>query len=289
MRDDSSHSLFYDENGSPRLSNSYCVFADLLGFKDEIMNSCQSGREEDVFQSFMQKAEPEIRRIFHPEDEGSVPGNDREWVVKIFSDNILLVYPLWTEYAEHEFGAEIGHIMYFQMAMALQGYFVRGGWSVGKLFVNKNTVWGKPLIEAYGLEKDCAVYPRIILSPDMKELVFRQSSFYAIDQDSPHCRQLIIDEKGTISTNYLSQAILSGYVDPDVLMKHREQIMRNLKNYQKNDKIRLKYEWLAAHHNHFCGNLTEEEGYSSSYFVERDFNDFGIRALTNRDSPYRRT
>ena len=53
-----------------------------------------------------------------------------------------------------------------QFAAAAGGFWVRGGVTIGPIVHTENTVFGPALNRAYELERDVAVYPRIVLDPN---------------------------------------------------------------------------------------------------------------------------
>jgi hypothetical protein len=57
--------------------------------------------------------------------------------------------------------------------MILEGFFVRGGWDYGELYMDSKVVYGKPLISAYNLESNNAKYPRIIFGERVIEMIDR--------------------------------------------------------------------------------------------------------------------
>lgn len=43
-------------------------------------------------------------------------------------------------------------------------FWLRGGITIGELFIDNAVVWGTSLIEAYAIENNLANYPRVIVS-----------------------------------------------------------------------------------------------------------------------------
>jgi hypothetical protein len=284
MSSEAPQTAYYDEKKAPRLVRSYCVFVDFLGFRHEIKAAVQSGQEEAVFHRFMRKVEPEIQRIIVPSDDDTLEGWPRMWDAKVFTDNVVLGYALWSGHGEKEFGHAICQLMEFQLSVALQGHFVRGGWAVGNLFMNQNTVFGSALLDAHDLESNHANYPRIVLSPEMKDYVLHHMAFYA--SDPPQCEHLLIDGKDDLATNYLSETVVDGCVEWELLEQHAQVISKSLGEHAGNERVLPKYQWLAAYHNYFCGLVRNGEGYSDVVRVRGEFPDFGIRCLRREDSPY---
>ncbi|MEZ6117132.1 MAG: hypothetical protein R3C28_11240 [Pirellulaceae bacterium] len=140
------------------------MFADFLGFRHEIIESVKRGDEDKLFQRFMQDVEPAIDRVTKPSELEESTSFPRMWDAKVFTDNVVLGYVIWSATGEKEFGSAICDLMEFQLAAVLKGFFIRGGWAVGNLFMNRNTVFGAALLDAYDLETNVAVQPRIVLS-----------------------------------------------------------------------------------------------------------------------------
>lgn len=279
-----SKTVYFDDAGNPRLVQSYCVFADFLGFRQLIRDAVKKGEEQIVFQRFMEEIETEIENTINPSLNDEIEGFPRMWDAKVFTDNVVLGYSLWSDRGESEFGNAITRLMAFQYAVALKGFFVRGGWAVGNLFMNRNTVFGAALLDAYDLESQVAKAPRIVLSDQMKDLVFKHMARYG--DDPPQCSHLLVDEKGILFTNYLSEAIVDGEVRWHELGRHAELVAERLAQFQGNEAVYPKYLWLASYHNFFCGLVSKDEGYSDDLRIEVGFPSFGIRELLHDDSPY---
>lgn len=275
--------VFFDKDGKPQLLTSYCVFVDLLGFRHEIRAAVSSGSEKEVFDQFMSVVEPEIQRTMMPQEDEGDDRFPRCWDAKVFTDNVVLGYPIHS-HGESEFGFALTQLLEFQLHLALEGYFVRGGWSVGLLFMNQNTIYGSALLDAYDLEQEHAVYPRVILSEGVKDFVYHHMAFYA--EHPPQCQHLLCDANGMLMTNYLSEVIGDEWIEWDWLVKHAKQISLRLEQYSGTKKVFAKYEWLAAYHNFFCDLLKDSEEYAEDVRVKGTFPDAGLRLLTREDSPY---
>lgn len=278
------NTVYFDQAGKPRLLGSYCVFADFLGFKHLILEAIKQGKEVEVFRRFVDEIEPEIERIINPDPKHESEEFPRSWDAKVFTDNVVLGYALRSDRGEQEFGHAITQLVEFQYAVALKGFFVRGGWAVGNLFMNRNTVFGGSLLDAYELESTKAMFPRIILSDGMKDLVYWHMARYA--EEPPQCNDLLVDAEGGLFTNYLSESIVDGDVQWDELHSHAQVICDRLNEYSNNGRVLPKYQWLAAYHNFFCGLVSKGDGYSDSVRVTGTFPTYGLRELTHDESPY---
>lgn len=86
---------------------------------------------------------------------------------KIFSDNIILVKKLSEQSNKRLLDIKVllNCVSDFQCSAAMDsvGWLVRGGISIGELFIDETMVWGEALLRAYDLESNSAIYPRILL------------------------------------------------------------------------------------------------------------------------------
>lgn len=57
------------------------------------------------------------------------------------------------------------------MNMWINNLLARGGISCGNFFKDERMIWGNALIQAYKLEGQIAIYPRIIVEPEIAEII----------------------------------------------------------------------------------------------------------------------
>lgn len=240
--------MYKNQESLPSLIKSFTVFLDLLGFSEEIISKSKSGEGSEHLM--------DIYKAFN--SASSILDGHSVWEKKIFSDNILLGSPISDPHIHPEslFGSLITGIMHFQLKLTLKGYFVRGGWCVGELFVDDNMIYGKALIQAVSLEKE-ANYPRIILSKEVENICNSHINFYNPQIESPQNSHLLKDEEGNYFINYLYGLYPEDpYEDIDSsftnLLLHKSNIISNLIKFEGNIKIYDKYLWVAHYHNYFC-------------------------------------
>ncbi len=86
---------------------------------------------------------------------------------KIFSDNIIIVKKLSEQLEKRLLDIKVllNCVANFQCSAAKDGvgWLVRGGISIGELFIDETMVWGEALLKGYDLESNSAIYPRILL------------------------------------------------------------------------------------------------------------------------------
>lgn len=107
--------------------------------------------------------------------------------IKIFSDNIVLAIECSASEAIEQLLEVVSWIAEHFLKC---GYKIRGGITKGKLFIDEVFVWGNALVDAYILESECAVNPRIIISEsviaDISDRTYKimipfDGDFYVLD------------------------------------------------------------------------------------------------------------
>jgi hypothetical protein len=186
---------------------------------------------------------------------------------------------------ESEFAFILWSIREYQFAMASQGFFIRGGLSVGSLFVDDNSVYGEALIDAYELESKIAINPIVVLCENTMKLVDLHIGYYN-SESAPQVRDVLVNSDGRYFINYLSECILEtdegAEVDHDPLKNHKNQIEHALANYVEQQEVFAKLSWLAAYHNYFCDSVSSYPGYSVDLKVDRELASVKFRTLIKK-------
>lgn len=264
-------SKYFDKDDKPRLRMSYCVFMDILGFKCLVIDSFKRDDYQDLFEKFYRVISRETQNL-------NTYSNDKElhppWEIKIFTDNIVLGYPVFSIENDIEFSDIVSAVAGYQLAMALEGFFLRGGLAVGDLFMDKITVYGPALLDAYHLESVSARDPRIVLSNSVYESVQNYASLYPEPQKSPHNRNVLIDPDGQAYINYLEGLVHEENNEETVdwanAKIHKLNIELKLKEYYSDAIIWPKYYWLANYHNYFCEKYSRYKGFEQACLVEAE-------------------
>lgn len=242
---------------------SYCAFLDVLGFSDRLRASYTNRTSNKLLQDFHAILSKRINQFNNDSKETLL-------YFKSFTDNVVLAHPRFSEDMESEFSFILWSILEYQFDMALQGFFVRGGLSVGRLFVDENSVYGEALLEAYHLESKVAVNPIVVLSDESMRLVDMHLTFYH-GMDAPHQRSVLVGPDGRYFLNYLAECIVdtdqSEVLNVKALRAHKRQIVSALKSYVSQPVVFGKFSWLAAYHNHFCDSVSGYPGYASTLKV----------------------
>jgi len=286
---------YVDSNGKKRMLESFVVFADILGYKKRIRSAYEQGSEIGLLNQFCEAVESTYQLL---QDNYDYPGKPCAiWQFKSFTDNIVIGFPIEhcedrssiKSLGEAELGDVLDMLSVFQLTMIQHGFFVRGGISLGKVYMDSQTVFGNAFINAYEVESQKAIYPRIVLDssprtdpanesyfkrnfasgkggiapnewrdPSATDLVEIHSSAYNPGFRPPNSRCLLKDTDNQVFLNYL-QVIVSenphdgpDLVSYDLLAKHRDIVIANLSKTADMPSIRCKYEWVARYHNFFC-------------------------------------
>lgn len=230
------------DSSNPRLIPSVVTFIDVLGFSQLGIRAFTNGTGNEFLNQIHTSLKNARRTMTNQLPLAKV---------KVFTDNVVIGWPIHED-GEGELGTTFLNLSEYQFSLALNGFFTRGGVSIGPHFMDEETVFGPELITAYKLESQVAVYPRIILSEKSIEKVHEYIQ-YAPQPDNPFNSVLLEDMDGEWFLNYLY--VLLEWYSEDVtlhLETHRNQIESALTTYANDHKLLKKYSWIANYHNYFC-------------------------------------
>jgi hypothetical protein len=261
---------------------SLVAHVDILGFKSMILDAQTNESKFDELLNHYNKAlKPAffwVRSATEAERQGDL---GRISHVRVYTDNILFVRELGLkDSGEVAFGRTLDDIARYQLSLALEGYFSRGGIVVERSYCDEVLVFSPALLSADKIEQK-AKYPRIILCDSALDKVNLFLHWYADPHSCPFNDILCVDQDGTWFINYLyilrwfnddmmqliedgflEQSDLKGPYHPDAiepLHQHRDLIIQNLKKFKGGSDILQKYLWLAKYHNYFCTQYFPEE------------------------------
>ena len=268
----------YYENSLPVHKLSYCAFLDILGFSANISESYKNETSNQLLGIFHSIFSEQVEKIKKEREDSLL-------YFKSFSDNVLLAVPQFSYDMESEFGSILWPIKEYQFAMALRGYFIRGGLSVGPLFIDDNHVYGGALIEAYKLESKIAVNPMVVLCDNTMELVDHHMTYYSKDW-APQLDAVLVNHDGRYFINYLSECVyetFNGYeLDTSSLETHRDKITEALLKHSNNPQVFSKYVWLSTYHNYFCESVSEFPNYSKELKVDTTHSEIHFSRLDEK-------
>lgn len=165
--------------------------------------------------------------------------------VDIFSDNIILSNEIVEGKEERAFLSIIFFSALLQMNMWINNLLVRGGISCGDFFSDERMIWGNALIQAYKLEGQIAIYPRIIVEPEIAEII---KSIMKPEKGKLLCEDFdgiyFVDPFG-INQKEQGLYLIDQFINDNAI---------RLRNSQKDLKIYQKINWLQQY---FCEKRRE--------------------------------
>lgn len=247
--------VFLAADGSPRLARCALLFLDLLGVRE----MATSSRAQTNLVDLEQAIRGLVRDFLDP---GSA------WPAAMFSDTLVMASPV------DLFGGDeiaIANLLlqasWLQLSLAERGFFARGSITLGDFYIRDELVFGSALVEAYHLERDRAIHPRVILSEEVHEVQCQNLDAYVARKGVPLTTLLLRDRDGHAFVHYL-EVVLEEAEDPRPrLAAHRDALAANLKTYRGNSRVWEKYRWASEYHNHFCSEHADEKWYAAELLI----------------------
>lgn len=134
------------------------AFIDLLGFSSMVAHDCETPNGEQKFIESLYDCHMETRRL-------KVDHPDLQLIQ--FSDSVVFALP----YSIDNYISIVSMISDYQYNLLKKGILCRGGVSYGKHFFTEDFLFSNGMIEAYRLESQVALSPRVVISNDLYELV----------------------------------------------------------------------------------------------------------------------
>jgi hypothetical protein len=249
------------------------TYLDILGFK-ELINTLKADEVADLLSQLRDHAEPDDRLA-----------NDLEIRFQTFSDCTVRSVPLDSKSNQKNPSGILFHellnLVHAQYRLIVDGYFMRGGVTIGQISFDDQMVFGPAMVRAYTLEQDFAVYPRIVIDPYVFE-VFESdplmiNDIHDVQAEKEYLRQLIRrDSDGIYFVDYL-RGMMAEFDEPgmefDFLRLHKDLIVKNASKDKTLDRVSAKYLWVATYHNDFIRAVGKEQLEKAG----QDINDFIIK------------
>jgi hypothetical protein len=228
------------------------TFVDILGFR-ELVKSDETG---DVVLAVFKDL-----RTYGTEDLFGI-GRSRNATYLHFSDSVVRATPLvhgvgWAS-DRRAVLHELERLTYIQGELAATGVLLRGGIAAGLAHADAASVFGPAFIDAYTVESQLALYPRIVLHPDLVVEFgtdgMRGLAVYADDglaltrvsSDGLHFLDYLRNFPREVHTDASPdrEEIAEAYMAP-----RKALIEKELANRSSLDPVRTKYTWLGRYHN----------------------------------------
>ena len=241
---------------APSLLRTIVCYADILGFRDLTRSAFESEEETEFLGRIKRSIDTAygiVRTAATLDDELSLPTFD----IKVFSDNIVVAYPLLAPMRDRGEPELVHLLMLFaevQASLAAEGLFLRGAIAEGQHYQDRNIVYGDAFLEAVDLDRS-GKPPRLVIAPSVESLILEHLSWYGGGW-APHVELLLEDPSDErLFLNYLETAFQhfpDGPIHYQLLADHSEKVRSRLRTYESDTYIRQKYEWIALYHNYVC-------------------------------------
>ena len=243
--------------------NRAVVFLDVLGFQSKLLefqNEAIKYKEENDSEFLVSVAVNEFINTFK-----SVVTilDEKDFTYYLFSDNICITIDF--ENNRNLLVDILNTINDLFFRFAQKGYFLRGGLDVGIFVDEKDIAVGVPLACAVNLEKDVAMYPRIVLSDKYKSLLDNYEENKSISEVSIIQKNYLIKQHCEVFYINTFFHLVNNEDRIELLELMRKSINQNIKENLNKEKITIKYEWLAREFNQFI-----DEYISEMIFLESD-------------------
>lgn len=257
------------------------TFIDILGFGDFVRQS-DAKTINRVLDAVEKSASPVLL--------GDVVKKDDHAEVVSFSDSIVRIRKIETkanqQYPIGLLFQELISLVHAQGELIDFDIIIRGGVSVGDIYISGGRVFGPGLIEAYELESKYALYPRIIIDPrliqEYKTNKLLKANWHSVEDELEIVGSLLRQgDDGMWFIDYvaaLEQELDEPEMYPIFLRRHREVILSGAKNHAKLNSILSKFVWMANYHNQIISSLHDEA--FENYDLDKD--DF---IITSKEIP----
>lgn len=214
-------------SGRPLLVRCAVLFVDLLGVREMNMSQRVAGHLVTLHG---------VVRLMHRDFFGEAS----PYHSAFFSDTLVLAAPISRDTDDTtEINDLMRQALWLQSNLVGEGFFVRGGLSLGSLHVSDHVLFGPALVEAYDLESRAAVHPRIVLSRAAAET----------QRGTAGGSMLMRDDDGQTFVDYLGGVVEEPDDPAPLLRSHRDTVVDRLHGSRRHKRRWEKYRWLGEYHN----------------------------------------
>ena len=216
----------------------YIAYMDILGYKDFLKSKHK--KPEQYLQTILDAVERVKGNVSAFQNTANMFHIDGDLKLKIFSDNILLC--LSVENGDEEIQRAIVFLLEvasIQRGLALaHGLLVRGGITIGELYIDEDLVFGQGLIDAVELEAK-AEFPCIVVSDEIKK--FLSGMLQDVTQPYQKIKEIVQKEKRKEALSDAEKTFLSEKLEQVALEVYHTQSLRELLRHFDNETAFLNY------------------------------------------------
>lgn len=169
--------------------------------------------------------------------------------IKIFSDNIVIAQKINANKMCDQIISIINLVGQIQFHALLQfDFWLRGGITIGELYIDNSVVWGTGLIGAYSIENNLANYPRVIVSNKVL------SAYESCGNKGLNLYALIDEDfDGLRFVNFLLAA-----PNLEMIPTISKFLKDNVEGYvDEGERVKQKINWMIAYFNSYCRKYKE--------------------------------
>jgi hypothetical protein len=175
--------------------------------------------------------------------------------IKIFSDNIVISKELSEDPVEEL--KDVLLLIYFTsnfLTYSLyENWLVRGGITIGNLYIDNIMIWGKGLVRSYKLEDKLSIYPRVIIDNKIINRNTFYNNIFLGRQDHPPFFEFDFD--GILYINYLKTVNRLKPIDNNRYKDINIFIIKEFKDNINNDSILQKIQWTINYLNNYYDSI----------------------------------
>ncbi|AZI88491.1 hypothetical protein EH164_16155 [Kosakonia sp. CCTCC M2018092] len=191
------------------LKTYFVAYIDILGFKSIVEKEKNSGFEGNLLNK-LHACHLECERIFR------LSGMD----LTQFSDSIVISLP----YKPEDFVHFATTVSVYQKHLIKEGILCRGGIAINKHFSQASFLFSPALIDAFYVESERAIYPRIVISNDVIDLLYPHGTYPDIickEYDGLFFINFLNGETSDSFSQTLSELVNNclGKADPSIIQK----------------------------------------------------------------------
>jgi len=188
-----------------------------------------------------------------------------------FSDSVVRIRFYDTDYPSGALYHEVLSLLHVQGEMMADDVLVRGGVTVGPVYLEGDMAFGPGFNRAYDLESQFANVPRIVIGPEAFAALREEPGLVAVDhtpdEDIAYIRRLLKrGDDGFWFIDYL-QAMRTELdhpeIHPSLVAQHRAMIITGAEAAPAHSRVLQKYLWLA----HYLNDAVTRCGLPESLLV----------------------
>lgn len=236
------------------------VFIDILGFKNIIKKTTNAdGTDVPSEIDHIYSVYKLIKSVLSIDVKTDNSDSD----ITIFSDTIVITFVIET--GKNILFNHLLRITNITVNLISKGILCRGSIVRGKVIHNNDIIFGPGLVEAYLYESKAALYPRIIVSPEIINYAAEYGTYAQEKEKRVLSQFLAYDTDGMYYINYISpNGTQMKYENrPEYFKMLYKLISSNINNNLPPD-VRIKYLWLKDKYNKKIESLHSPE--TASFF-----------------------